>query len=298
MARINIEDSIHKDRRWADLLLAVKDLDRAYGLLVRTWIVAQQWYLSPTKMIPLPEWKKQKIDNAILESGWAEIVDGFVRVCGADEQFAWLMQRSDAGKKGGRPSKRALVESIEESSKRPLSSVKPPLTPVKPLTLPLSLSPPLSQDPSLKKKKEHGKNLTGGSKKQTPTAAVWDAYSEAYWLKYGVEATRNATVNAQLANFVARVGAEDAPEVARFYLTHHSAYYIAKQHSVGPMLSDAEALRTQWLRNRAVLPSEARTVEKSQQNVNVWDTAGELLKKQREAKEASERLTEEVNSGT
>lgn len=117
MARINIEDSIYKDRRFYDLLLKMGDIDKTYGVLVRTWLVAQKWYLKPERMIPATEWAKQLITEAVIEVGFAERVGDFVRVCGADEQFAWLVQRVEAGKKGGL-TRRGIRLSVEESAKR------------------------------------------------------------------------------------------------------------------------------------------------------------------------------------
>lgn len=117
MARINIEDSIHTDRRFFDLIIKLKDIDKAYGILVRMWIVAQKWYLTPEKMIPADEWKKQLIDDVVFETGWAERVGDFVRICGADKQFAWLDQRVDAGRRGGL-TRRGKSLSPEESAKR------------------------------------------------------------------------------------------------------------------------------------------------------------------------------------
>ncbi len=72
MARINIEDSIHTDRRFLKLIQAVGCADRAMGALVRAWMLAQKWYLSPEQMIPLEEWQKQEIPDAVIECGLAK----------------------------------------------------------------------------------------------------------------------------------------------------------------------------------------------------------------------------------
>ena len=102
MARINIEDSLYKDHRFVQLVIRFQDLDKAVGAMVRAWSVAQKWYLSESQTIPADEWLKQNLKNEIIEVGLAErMADESVRICGADEQFNWLTQRVEAGRRGG-----------------------------------------------------------------------------------------------------------------------------------------------------------------------------------------------------
>lgn len=99
MARINIEDEIYKDVRYALLLSKLGfDEDKAIGALVRAWTLAQKHFLSGNHLIPEEEWEKKKIRPEVLEVGLAERVDGFIRVKGSENQFKWLTQRSEAGK--------------------------------------------------------------------------------------------------------------------------------------------------------------------------------------------------------
>jgi hypothetical protein len=104
----------------------------------------------------------------------------------------------------------------------------------------------------------------------TPSAATWAAYAEAYQQRYGVEPTRNATVNGQLAQFVARVPSEEAPQIAAFYVRHNKRFYISSRHAVGGLLHDAEGLRTEWLSGRTVTETEAHMADRTQTNANVW----------------------------
>lgn len=84
------------------------------------------------------------------------------------------------------------------------------------------------------------------------TGPTWDAYAAAYQGRYGVLPVRNATVNTQLANLVKRIGAEDAPQVAAFYVGHNSPFYVRRGHVVGALLADAEKLRTEWATNHRI----------------------------------------------
>ena len=117
MARINIDDSLYTDSRFVKLVLLLKDYDRAIGSIVRAWTVAQKHFVTPEKMIPLDAWKRQDLRDEIIEVGLAERVGDFVRICGAEEQFAWITQRINAGRKGGIAGRQTHLPA-EERAKR------------------------------------------------------------------------------------------------------------------------------------------------------------------------------------
>jgi len=120
-------------------------------------------------------------------------------------------------------------------------------------------------------------------KPETDTAPAWDAYTAAYRQRYGgVSPVRNATTNAQMANFVRRLGAE-APDVAEFYVAHNKAWYVQQSHGVGPMLSDAESLRTQWATGQRVTATKAQQADRTQTNGDVFSN----LIAEAEAREAA-----------
>jgi len=103
-------------------------------------------------------------------------------------------------------------------------------------------------------------------KKESITVETWKAYSNAYQDRYQVTPVRNATVNGQLSSFVKRIGAEESPHVAAFFVTHNNQFYVTKMHTVGLLLADAEKLRTEWATNKTVTHSQARQVDKTQKN--------------------------------
>jgi hypothetical protein len=102
------------------------------------------------------------------------------------------------------------------------------------------------------------------------TSETWEAYRSAYLNRYGTDPVRNAMVNAQIANFVNRIGAKEAPRVAEFYLSHSKAFYVAKKHSAGLLLADAEGLRTEWATGRQVTDTEARQADRTAATGNVF----------------------------
>jgi uncharacterized protein YdaU (DUF1376 family) len=103
------------------------------------------------------------------------------------------------------------------------------------------------------------------------SAAVWDAYAMAYFDRYGVAPARNAKANSMLAQLVDRLGAEEAPHVAAFYVGHQRAQYVAGRHPISLLLRDAEGLRTDWATRRQITEFEAREGDKRAAQGNVWN---------------------------
>lgn len=97
-------------------------------------------------------------------------------------------------------------------------------------------------------------------KAELPTVGTWKAYSQAYGVRYHTDPLRNAMVNGQLANLVARLGAEVAPAVAAFYVRSNNARYVGAGHSIGMLLMDAEKLHTEWKTGQQGAHTQARLV--------------------------------------
>jgi hypothetical protein len=107
--------------------------------------------------------------------------------------------------------------------------------------------------------------------KEAPlTQTTWESFRSAYAQRYGVEPIRNASVNSKIKQFVERLGCEEAPLVAAYYVSHNAQRYTGSAHSVGNMLFDAEKLRTEWARGRQITLTESRATETKQQIVNVF----------------------------
>lgn len=114
---------------------------------------------------------------------------------------------------------------------------------------------------------------------EPPTAATWEAYATAYRERYGADPVRNATVNAQLRAVVARLGGEEAPHVAAFYVRHNAAFYVRSGHATGGLLKDCEKLRTEWATRRQITATAAQQADRTQTNL---DAFAPLLAKARE----------------
>ncbi|MBL0142636.1 MAG: hypothetical protein IPP91_11185 [Betaproteobacteria bacterium] len=111
----------------------------------------------------------------------------------------------------------------------------------------------------------------GVSAREPPTRAVWEAYSAAYEVRYGQPPVRNARVAGQLAAFLKRVPAAEAPGIAAWFVRSNKAFYTAKGHPVSLLLADAEALRTDWATRAQRTETEARQGDRTQATGNVFN---------------------------
>lgn len=96
---------------------------------------------------------------------------------------------------------------------------------------------------------------------------IWQSYSNAYERRYNVKPVRNATVNSKISALRARLGAE-AVGVVAFYVASSNAFYARSLHAIGLCLKDAESLRTQWVKGRAVTEADVRNLEKANRMQN------------------------------
>lgn len=108
-------------------------------------------------------------------------------------------------------------------------------------------TPPTAQAKTARSKKESAK-----PKEPAPTSQIWEAYRSAYFDRYRVDPVRNATVNGQMAQLISRLGLDEAPEVAEFYVRSNNNFYASKGHPVGLLLADAEKLRMEWATGRSL----------------------------------------------
>lgn len=125
----------------------------------------------------------------------------------------------------------------------------------------------------------------GDSRQASPAArATWEAYAAAYTARYTEPPLRNAKVNALVKQFVARIPHAEAPLVAAYYLLSQNARYLASGHAWGPLLQDAEKLRTEWATGRSGTAHAAREADKRSGRDAEFEALFERL-------EAEDRLT-------
>ncbi|WP_313824069.1 helix-turn-helix domain-containing protein [Leclercia sp.] len=110
---------------------------------------------------------------------------------------------------------------------------------------------------------------------------TWHAYKAAYERRYQTAPVRNARVNGQVKTLVKRLGNEAAP-VAAFYVDAvNEAFVTRKMHDLGPLVSGAEAYRTQWVTGSAMTNTRARQIDQTQANASAADEAKAMLRARR-----------------
>lgn len=199
-----------------------------------------------------------EFERALTDAGFVVRDGESVHVLGWAEQNAALLAAWENGAKGGRPPKKPKQN--------------PRVTTVKPTGNPAVThgEPSANPDETDKSREEKispdgdsfGQPADAGKPDGRPpakTALVWEAYRTAYRDRYDADPVRNAMVNGQLSQVVARLG-EDAPRVAAFYVAHPAAFYVQAGHSVALLLRDAEKLCTEWRTGKTMAPGPPRGV--------------------------------------
>ncbi|MEJ5328488.1 MAG: hypothetical protein WHU54_09630 [Candidatus Bathyarchaeia archaeon] len=107
---------------------------------------------------------------------------------------------------------------------------------------------------------------TGSQKKTRPVenaAELWDAWSNAYRHRYGVEYPRNAKVNAQLKSIKDRIG-QNAADVIKFYLMSNDAWLLKTKHDLGSLAKNPETWLVRWQAGQHTISDRlAREAEKA-----------------------------------
>ena len=295
MARLNVEDSLFSDIRYQLLVGRLGDPFKALGCVVMAYRLAQRHWVPDKKGIPIKEWELYSFPEDLEQVGivkrrLADPSTGLaeIYVSGSESNFAWLIQKTEAGRLGGQKKEKNKKTSARLKVEKKLAKSSVELAESSgayPLTLTLTPSLTLSKnkeritrdarDPICQVQTENAvpqdnesQNISDEATPSPDTSGLqalcrssWQAYVAAFQKRYGIEPLRNAKVNAQVKKFCQDVGA-DAPLVLEFYLSHNESFYLANQHAFGFALTNSSQLYTQFKRGRAVTRSDVKAFEK------------------------------------
>ena len=107
--------------------------------------------------------------------------------------------------------------------------------------------------------------------------ATWKAYAAAYRDRYGVLPAANAKTRGQAASLVRMVGADLAPGLAAYYLTHNGGFFVQCRHDFGLLLKSYQQILTDMQRGEQMTQTKARQTEKTQTAVETHKGALAIL---------------------
>jgi len=121
-----------------------------------------------------------------------------------------------------------------------------------------------------KPKVEADLNLPEVVNKKEPSKSwqVWEAYRDAYKLRYDSEPIHNAKQMAHCKQLISRLGLNLAIEVTRFYLTVNDQWQLRRSHDLGSLVKDCESFVRRMERDiRTISLDRTRQVER----LSEWD---------------------------
>jgi len=106
MARVNFETSVYGEIGFQKLVEKSGNRFLAKGWLVELWSLGQEFYKDNRSPISNEAWEQSELPELLITCGFAKRTPSGVEVRGAEKSFAWIMQKVDAGGRGGKASAR------------------------------------------------------------------------------------------------------------------------------------------------------------------------------------------------
>lgn len=279
MARINIEDELYKDARFLTLVSKV-GLDAAIGSIVRAFTVAQKYWLKNESKIPAEVWKKQMLNQGLVDVGLATLHGDGYYVAGSKEQFAWLIKLKESGKKGGDLS--GKIRSNKNNELPPSSgeaTLKPPLSLCNPLYSLLS-SPSSnlnSHDSLLSQKSENFEDMANlihieskkKRRKAEPSAGVQSLiahYCDLWFSKYKASAPISGRSAGCFKTLVRDHGLEKATLFVDAFMQMNDSWYATKRHDISALLANLNAVAQFAETGRMFTKREINDLDRSSTN--------------------------------
>jgi len=272
MPRINIDDSVYRDHRFAKLIVEAGDYWRAVGLLVGAWGLAQKHFLKHDGVIPSDDWHHSPFE-ILAKCGLAKEVEGGFYIRGTKEQFSWLKQRSEAGRIGGLHGKKNLdkhcsdrLATVGEKASGRLAGTSGRLAGTsgsKPLPLSLELKE-IHNTKTLNLKKIQNTKKPSAQKQASAnlkTSKFIGYFCNAYKKKYNAQykiSGKNAGIAKRLC---ADMGEEELTLVVDSYLQMSDSWFISKTHDLATLESSLQKVLVFAQTGKMVTKREAVSVE-------------------------------------
>ena len=235
----------------------------ALGALVMAWRTAQEYWVPSKKRIPIAKWSLLSTAQAVIDSGLAVLNSDGVYVAGSEEQFAWLFQRAEAGKKGGKASA-AARKTKGKNSKHRLSTAEAKSSETNPLTLSLSLSH--SQDSSSNSEiYSVGEGASAAPEIKNPIGYFIGTYAKAYKSRYGEKARPEVGVKIQgrIKTFLEDTPIDRACDMIQTYCAMNDSWFLTKGHDFETFMQNLTKVGLKLDTGRAVTRSQLQQAERA-----------------------------------
>lgn len=235
----------------------------ALGALVMAWRTAQEYWVPSKKRIPIAKWSLLSTAQAVIDSGLAVLNSDGVYVAGSEEQFAWLFQRAEAGKKGGKASA-AARKTKGKNSKHRLSTAEAKSSETNPLTLSLSLSH--SQDSSSNSEiYSVGEGASAAPEIKNPIGYFIGTYAKAYKSRYGEKARPEVGVKIQgrIKTFLEDTPIDRACAMIQTYCAMNDSWFLTKGHDFETFMQNLTKVGLKLDTGRAVTRSQLQQAERA-----------------------------------
>lgn len=272
MARINIEDALWSDPRFMKLCVKMGDEILALGSVVMAWRLAQTYFCPDRKAIPLKVAEESGINYAkLIEVGLADAVQDGIMMRGCEDNFAWLIQKIEAGRKGGEAKSRNAQKATD-----PALAVSSGGVAAASGAYPLTPTPTLSPTPKLHTSTEEGtkkktsvrpspthpqENLIPPDKPPEATAPFVKAFCEGYKTKYKINPVMTGQEAGAAKAIVKAVGMDCAIQLVPTYLAMNDAWYIKRRHDLQTMSKNLNAVKGKHETGAHITSREAMKAE-------------------------------------
>jgi hypothetical protein len=292
MPRINIDDSLTFKAGFQDLMIKLGNKDMAYGVIYRAFALAQKYWHPERKPIPLEEWKKEGMCDYIIDFNLADLSENGVYMHDSEKQFAWLFQKSEAGKKGGIASAKSRAKGSLKQTKRSSSVASPepsvaqaegsganPPSPSPSYSL-LSTSSSLihssiaSNSKSTVAPRDAVAYATSvdESTVRSPMGFFIARYAKAFQAKYGDKSRPSLTGKDQgnIKRFLSETNLDRACDLIETYCQMNDAWFLTKGHDFGTFIENLSKVGLALDTGKHITQTEARMTDQRQSTVNAF----------------------------
>jgi hypothetical protein len=286
MARINIEDSLHSDDRYQNLIEKLADRYKALGMITAAFILAQKHW-TKHRGIPEDNWPASLdilLEVRLAERTFNESGMKIVYIKGSNEQFAWLEQKSAAGKSVSNKKLEALekarhkktLNGRSENTERELNGTERPLNVSEPLShshsLSLSLSPSLTHPPA----QTHSKKGSSAKKSSAASGQTHDLiklYCDLWMKTY--KTSKSPPITGKETGIFSKlhkdVGFERAKSLIQAYLRMPDQWFVTKRHDAVTLTANLNAISLFADNGKMISNKEIRELDKKVATQNLLD---------------------------